>query len=193
MRRFLVFLVVGLILSCSGKKEIPGETEFQRSMNALFKDASKSPLKSRDLKNFEGLDFFKFDSTYIVTATLTRTPESQPFRMKTTTDRMPEYVRFGVLNFQIKGKNFQLNAYKGIDEEDDGRLFIPFIDDTNGDDTYGGGRYIDTGLPQEKSLVINFNEAYNPYCAYNEKYSCPIVPRDNYLPMRVEAGVKKFH
>lgn len=193
MKNFLVFLSLAVLIGCqSGKQEIPGETQFQKEMNALFKDASKSPLTAKDLKNFEALEFYPFDSTYIVKANFNRTPESQPFRMKTTTDRMPEYVRFGVLTFDLHGKKFQLNAYKGIGEDDDGRLFIPFLDDTNGEESYGGGRYIDADLPSTKSLEIDFNKAYNPYCAYNEKYSCPLVPRDNYLPIRVEAGVKKF-
>ncbi|WP_455169452.1 DUF1684 domain-containing protein [Aegicerativicinus sediminis] len=193
MRYFLMVLGLVLLVSCnSGKKEVPGETQFQKDMNALFKDASKSPLTSKDLKKFEALDFFPFDSIYVVKATFIRTPESQPFRMKTTTDRMPEYVRYGVVSFELHGEKFQLNAYKGIDEEDDSRLFIPFLDDTNGEDTYGGGRYIDLDLPSDKNMMIDFNQAYNPYCVYNENYSCPIVPRENYLPVRVEAGLKKF-
>ena len=193
MKRFLWFwMIIGLMACQSGKEQIPGENDFQRDLNALFKDASKSPLKAKDLKKFEGLDFFKIDSTYVVIATLTRTPESEPFRMKTTTERMPEYVRYGVLSFDLKGEKQQLNAYRGIGEEDDGRLFVPFLDDTNGEETYGGGRYIELEIPNGKAVTLDFNTAYNPYCAYNEKYSCPIVPRENYLPIRVMAGVKKF-
>ena len=71
-------------------------------------------------------------------------------------------------------------------------LFLPFLDATNGIETYGGGRYIDLSIPQGNQLTIDFNTAYNPYCAYNEKYSCPIVPRENYLPLKINAGVKRF-
>ena len=74
----------------------------------------------------------------------------------------------------------------------DNYLFLPFLDDTNGEESYGGGRYIDLRIPKNDELVIDFNKAYNPYCAYNEKYSCPIVPRENYLALKVEAGVKVF-
>lgn len=72
-------------------------------------------------------------------------------------------------------------------------LFLPFLDDTNGDATYGGGRYIDLRIPKNDIIKIDFNTAYNPYCAYNGKYSCPIVPSENYLPVKVEAGVKAFN
>jgi uncharacterized protein (DUF1684 family) len=72
-------------------------------------------------------------------------------------------------------------------------LFLPFLDNTNGDTTYGGGRYIDLRIPEGDTIEIDFNKAYNPYCAYNSRYSCPIVPRENYLDTNIEAGVKKFH
>jgi uncharacterized protein (DUF1684 family) len=71
-------------------------------------------------------------------------------------------------------------------------LFLPFLDDTNGETTYGGGRYIDLRIPKGDSMEIDFNRAYNPYCVYNDKYSCPIVPRDNYIDLKVEAGLKMF-
>jgi hypothetical protein len=100
------------------------------------------------------------------------------------------------LTFQIKGKSYQLNVYQGQDlikkEGYEDYLFLPFLDDTNGEGSYGGGRYIDLRIPKGDTIVIDFNSAYNPYCAYNEKYSCPIVPRDNYIETEVKAGVKAF-
>jgi len=197
MKNILIFLLFLTVLSCShGKQPIPGETVFQIKMNAEFKDASTSPLKDKDRKDFKGLDFFKFDSTYVVTAIFERTPNETPFEMKTTTERLPVYVKYGVITFNLKGNDYQLNVYQNQDlmkkEGYDDYLFLPFLDDTNGEETYGGGRYIDLRTPEADELVIDFNKAYNPYCAYNEKYSCPIVPRDNYLDLKVEAGVKIF-
>ena len=185
------------LLSCAQDKQyISGETEFQKEINSEYKDASKSPLKEKDLKNFKGLDFFKFDSTYVVTARFTRTVEEKPFKMKTTTDRLPEYVKYGELTFELKGKEFKLNVYQNQDlmkkEGYEDYLFLPFLDDTNGEESYGGGRYIDMRIPEGDTLTIDFNSAYNPYCAYNEKYSCPIVPLENYLETEVRAGVKAF-
>jgi uncharacterized protein (DUF1684 family) len=72
-------------------------------------------------------------------------------------------------------------------------LFIPFKDLTNGEDTYGGGRYLDLKIPEGETILIDFNRAYNPYCAYNHNYSCPIPPFENHLKVKIEAGVKKYH
>jgi len=194
-----IFLLVFFIsiLSCAQKKEpLLGDTEFQRTLNAEYKDATKSPLKDNDRKHFKGLDFFKFDSAYIVTAQFKRTPNEKPFRMKTTTSRLPVYVKYGELTFQLKGTDFRLNIYQnqGLIETEgyEDYLFLPFLDETNGLETYGGGRYIEARIPQGDTVIIDFNKAYNPYCAYNDKYSCPIVPRENYLKTRVEAGVKTY-
>ena len=193
----LWLILIFTFLSCAQEKEpILGETEWQKQMNADFKDASKSPLKEKDLKNFKGLEFFPFDSIYVVKALLERTPEEKPFKMKTTTNRLPEYVKYGVVKFRLKGNNYQLSIYQNLDliakEGYEDYLFLPFLDDTNGEESYGGGRYVEGRIPKGDILEINFNEAYNPYCAYNEKYSCPIVPRENYIPIKVEAGVKVF-
>jgi len=193
----LLFIISICMLSCAQKKRpIKGETEFQKTINSEYKDATSSPLKDKDRKHFEGLDFFKFDSTYVVKADFKRTPNAQSFKMKTTTDRLPEYVKYGELRFQLKGNQFKLNIYQNqaliTKEGYEDYLFLPFLDETNGFESYGGGRYIDTRKPEGDTLIIDFNKAYNPYCAYNDKYSCPIVPRENYLKTRVEAGVKAF-
>ena len=185
------------VLNCAqGKQPIYGETDWQREMNADFKDATKSPLKDKDRKDFKSLDFFKFDSVYVVKTRLIRTPDEQPFKMKTTTDRLPNYVKYGIVEFELKGKSHQLNIYQNIDllskpgYED--YLFLPFLDNTNAETSYGGGRYVEGRIPEGNTLIIDFNTAYNPYCAYNEKYSCPIVPRENYVDENIEAGVKVF-
>lgn len=195
---FFLFCFAITMLSCAQDKQpILGETEWQKEMNAEYKDASTSPLKEKDRSDFKSLDFFKFDSTYIVTAILKRTPNTEWFKMKTTTSRESEERIFGILTFQLKGNTFSLNVYQGKelmkDEDYKDYLFLPFLDNTNGDTTYGGGRYIDLRIPEGDTIEIDFNKAYNPYCAYNSRYSCPIVPRENYLDTNIEAGVKKFH
>ena len=98
--------------------------------------------------------------------------------------------------FDLKEKPFKLNIYQNQDlikkEGFEDYLFLPFLDNTNGEESYGGGRYIDMRIPDGDTIIVDFNSAYNPYCAYNEKYSCPIVPRENYLDTEVRAGVKAF-
>mgnify|MGYP003151278659 FL=1 len=192
------FLVLFTLIGCAQNKEpLLGETDWQRQQNADFKDASKSPLKAKDRKGFKTLDFFPVDSSAIVEAILKRTPDSDWFLMQTTTDRVSNERVYGIVSFELQGKTFELAVYQGQDLmtkagfED--YLFLPFMDHTNGETTYGGGRYIDLRIPENDTMLIDFNKAYNPYCAYDEKYSCPIVPRNNYLDIKVEAGVKAFN
>lgn len=198
MKTLYSFLLGFIFLwSCGPDKQpIQGETEFQRNLNAEFKDASKSPLKKKARRDFKALDFFKFDSLYVVQATLTKSTGEQPFQMKTTTDRMLTYLKYGEVTFSLKDESHTLAVYQDQDLMKEAGfedyLFLPFLDDTNGDETYGGGRYLDLSIPQGDILTIDFNTAYNPYCAYNEAYSCPIVPRENYVDVEVRAGVKAF-
>ncbi len=193
---FLLLLLIATLSCAQDKRPILGETDFQRKINTEYKDASKSPLKNKDRKIFTTLDFFKFDSTYVVTATIKKTPNTDWFDMKTTTSRVSPERIFGILSFELKGKQHQLNVYQGKDamkkEGLEDYLFLPFLDETNSFETYGGGRYIDLKIPKGNTIIIDFNTAYNPYCAYNDKFSCPIVPRINYLKTKIEVGVKAF-
>ena len=98
---------------------------------------------------------------------------------------------FGILSFTIKGLNYSLKVYQSESSvlESSDYLFLPYLDATNGITTYGGGRYLDLKIPKGDSIWLDFNKSYNPYCVYNERYSCPIVPRENLLPIKVDAGV----
>ncbi len=204
----IFFITLFVVLGCNGKKKYHDEVTtikatsssaynaivaYQNKQNESFKNPETSPLPDRYRKNFEGLEFFKPDTSYVVKATLIRIPEAIPFMMPTNTDRRAEEYVYGVLHFALKGKPYQLEVYKGTDEEEEENyLFLPFMDATNGQETYGGGRYIDLTIPKEDTLVLDFNKAYNPYCAYNKKYSCPKVPKVNSLPIQIKAGVKAF-
>ena len=197
MKKIAYLLFIVFMSSCAQEKRVLiGETKFQQELNADFKDATKSPLNKKDLRKFRGLDFFKFDSIYVVSAILKRTPDTEFFKMKTTTSRVSNYRVYAELTFQVKGEPFSLNVYQNQDllqkEEYEDYLFLPFLDDTNGEESYAGGRYIELRIPKGDSIIIDFNAAYNPYCAYNDKYSCPIVPRNNYVSTNIEAGVKAF-
>ena len=116
--------------------------------------------------------------------------------MKTTTDRLPNYVKYGVVEFELESKSHQLDIFQNLDILDDegyeDYLFLPFLDSTNGEGSYSGGRYVEGKIPEGDTIVIDFNSAYNPYCAYNDKYSCPIVPRSNFIDGYIRAGVKAF-
>ena len=196
--RILLLIVIIFSFSCREEKRYQDVnlTEYQRQVNNYFKDASVSPLKPKDLKNFQGLDFFEFDSIYVVKAKIEETKESLPFKMKTTTDIPADVRKYADLFFQILDKEFELSVYENLEYEGvegyENYLFLPFLDETNENETYGGGRYLDLFLNGTDSIIIDFNKAYNPKCVYDENFSCPIVPRKNFLNTRIEAGVKNF-
>ena len=201
MKNLLVFTLLLLFISCNSQDKRPliGKTKYQQELNASYKDASKSPLKKKDLRKFKGLDFFPVDSTFIVTAKLVKIENAPSFEMATTTDRKPLYKEYGILTFTLQGKDCELTIYQSQDDLRDEKykdyLFLPFTDDTSGDESYGGGRYMDVMTTDEKpdgTIILNFNNTYNPYCAYNDRYSCPLTPRKNHLNVEVKAGVKVF-
>jgi uncharacterized protein len=176
-----------------GKQEIQNE---RKRLDSLFADTLQSPLKLEDLKDFDSLNYFPPNENYKVQAKFVRTPNSQAFGMPTNTERRPVYEKYGEAHFQLKGENLVLNIYQNHElrekPEYKDYLFLPFADATNGHESYSGGRYMDMSIPEGDSVIIDFNKAYNPYCAYNEKYSCPLIPKENTLDIRIEAGVKKY-
>jgi len=207
----LIFSIVTLLGCKQGKKyhdegvmemnQVVGSTikdvlKFQEELNKEFKDPETSPLPDRYRKDFMGLDFFEPDANYIVKAKLVLTPDALPFLMPTTTERESEETVYGIAYFQLNGKEHQLEVYQNkqlmLEEGFEDYLFLPFTDQTNGEETYAGGRYIDLRISEGDSVTIDFNRAYNPYCAYNKKFSCPIVPSVNALNTKVLAGVKDF-
>ncbi len=170
--------------------------KYRNLINKEFKDSTKSPLNKGDISNFEELDYFDIDTSYCVIAFFKRTPYEIPFTMKTTSTRNPLYVKFGELSFTLNSKQFKLNIYQNVDPKSNlksnNMLFLPFTDKSNGNTTYGGGRYIDIPIPIGEIVILDFNKAYNPYCAYNHSYSCPIPPEENNIEIEIKAGVKTF-
>jgi hypothetical protein len=193
----LVFLVQVSFGFAQEKFEISSAQKFQKEINAEYTDAITSPLTKEDLVSFTTLDFYPINEKYFVVAQFTRTENEKPFGMKTSTDREPLYVKYGEVEFTIDGKALKLNVYKNIElskkKEYKNYLFLPFSDLTSGNESYIGGKYIDLKTPKGNTIAIDFNRSYNPYCAYNYKYSCPKAPLDNDLNIAIKAGVKKFH
>ena len=168
---------------------------FQDRLNAKFVLEETSPLPIESIPDFKGLVFFKADTTYCINARFLRTPYETPFIMKTTTDREPVYVKYGEAHFTLHGKEQVLTIYQNQQLKNEANytdhLFLPFTDLTNGISSYEGGRFIDLKIPKNDRIFIDFNRAYNPYCAYNKLYSCPIPPQENHLDIEIKAGVKK--
>ncbi|MBZ0327213.1 MAG: DUF1684 domain-containing protein [Altibacter sp.] len=169
---------------------------YQASENESFTNPETSILTTTDLETFTELEFYPIDLKYRVEATFVRTPNEKPFLMPTTTERLPEYVKYGEAHFTMDGKQFSLELYQNTTPSEDPEyidyLFLPITDLTSGDGSYGGGRFLDTYIPEGDTMILDFNKLYNPYCAYNKRYSCPIPPKQNDLQVRIEAGVKDF-
>lgn len=164
---------------------------------AYFTDPETCPLTDKDQAKFDTLDYYQYKPEYCVEADFIMTPETEVFEMATSTDRKPRYRQYGILKFELNGVPLQLSVYQNVDFFEKGELldylFIPFGDNTNGVDTYGAGRYIDMTVPDSDKVHLDFNQSYNPLCAYNYKYSCPQPPDENLLDVNIEAGVKGVH
>lgn len=199
MRILLLFLFFFPLTFCFSqqKYDLASVTQFQNDLNAEYADVKTSPLLTEDIGNFKSLDFYPANEDFFVVAKFVRTKKEKPFEMKTTTDRKPIYVKYGEVFFTIQGLDFKLNVYRNIalskQKKYKDHLFLPFSDLTSGKESYIGGKYIDLEIPKGNTIAIDFNTSYNPYCAYNYKYSCPIVPLENDLNIEIKAGVKKFH
>lgn len=196
---FLLCFILTFSIGCAQDKTPTHAEEiesFQYKLNIEYSDKKTSPLKVKDFRTFKSLFFFPIDSSLRITANFERTPDTPIFEMQTSTERTPLYAQFGIATFKINGKEVSLRIYQNqklmLDPEYVDYLFIPFNDLTNGNETYDAGRYLDLEIPKGNTIVLDFNKAYNPYCAYNDMYSCPIPPRENDLPVEIKAGVLAF-
>lgn len=168
--------------------------EFQQNLDEQYKNPETSILLPADLKAFDGLEFYPINLDFRIEARLVKTPNETPFQMPTTTERLPWYVKYGELHFTIYNTDFILDLFQNVNPKIgyEDYLFLPFTDLTSGDGSYGGGRYIDLMATENQTIILDFNQSYNPYCTYNPMYSCPIPPEQNDLKLRIESGIKDF-
>ncbi len=192
--KILLLLFILAIGQKNDQEIIQSNTEFRAGMNAEFANPEESPLIKDDMATFTELPFFAIDTAFYIIAKFEKALDAEAFEMKTTTERKPIYKLFGIATFTIKGEEFKLQIFQNQKlierEEYKNYLFLPFTDLTGGEECYAGGRFIDLQIPEGDEIVIDFNKAYNPLCAYNHKYSCPIPPAENFLNTRIAAGVK---
>lgn len=160
-----------------------------------FVSNSSSPLKKEDL---EFLRFYEPNEKFKVACEFVATKRGEPFELPTSSGKTKTYQKFGELHFKIDGKAYKLAVYQSLSLKQMPQyrdyLFIPFKDLTNGKESYGGGRYLDLRMKdiEGETIYLDFNKAYNPYCAFSEGYSCPIPPKENHLKIAIEAGEKNF-
>lgn len=190
----LAFTII--LFSCSAtdyKEELISAKEYQAALTAFYEDTSTTPLEADERADFKGITFFPINNAFITEADLQKKENGQTLAIPTSSGKRKNFIEYGMLYFRLKGKECKLAVYqsdppiKGYESE----LFLPFRDLTNGKTTYGNGRYLDVQLKdiKDNKILLDFNRAYNPYCAYSHHYNCPITPYTNSLNLAVEAGV----
>ena len=164
--------------------------QFRQSKNEFFKSA-QSPLPSKARADFTGLRYFAEKTDLRFSLPLERDPSTATILMQTSTGAERVYQRLGWVTFTVDGSSARLALYAPEGIEQPLEAFVPFMDATGGVETYEGGRYVEAALTGE-TVALDFNLAYNPYCAYADHWSCPIPPLENRLKIAIRAGEKTF-
>jgi uncharacterized protein (DUF1684 family) len=170
-------------------------TNFREQIDDFMQNHPQSPLDPQQRKAFEGLDYFDDDEDFVFEVDVTRLSDDEPeLSIPTSTGDTQIYRRWGTFAFEVDGQKAELTILSDPGGTD---FFMPFKDTTNGTETYGAGRYLDNHRPGLRRLgatrfEIDFNFAYNPYCAYSPYFSCPLPPVENWLKLPIRAGEKNF-
>ncbi len=162
--------------------------EFRKEKDEMFAHHPQSPLTPEQRREFKGLSYFPENDALRLEVQVEPFPEQQAMMMQTSTGGVQEYVRFGRFKFQVDGQEAELTIYRA-----DYGFFLPFVDSLAGKETYPAGRYLEPEPLPGNRFLVDFNIAYNPNCAYNEMWSCPITPAENRLKVPIRAGEKLFH
>lgn len=165
-------------------------SDFRKAKDDFFKTDHQSPLDHAQQKAFAGLNYYPENPDLRFDLSLEKVEKPEQITMATSTGDEQEYYHVGQIRFTVKGQTAMLQVYVSVEGGD---YFIPFVDATAPAETYGAGRYLEPEDLGGGRLHVDFNLAYNPYCAYNDRWSCPIPPRANRLAVRIDAGEKKFH
>jgi uncharacterized protein (DUF1684 family) len=167
--------------------------EQRKGKDWFFKNHEHSPLYQSQKKTFSGLSYYPIDSKLRFILPLKEHDEKQTIRVEDSKGGIQTYMRWGEFSFNINGETYTLQAYKN--HPSDNNLWVPFKDETNNKETYGAGRYIDLTEGTDTiddQYILDFNLAYNPFCAYNKDYVCPFIPPENWLKIPITAGEKAF-
>lgn len=194
---FLLVAFFSIVTSCATKtvKAITETQKFQTELVDFYANPKTTPLNEEEKAVFKGITFFPIDEKYCIEAEFKPLVDGNVIPFPTSAGKIKHYKEYGIATFHLNGKQHQLTIYQSspIMEQYKDHLFLPFTDDTNGNTTYGGGRYIDLSIEKsfidEGKVLIDFNQSYNPYCAYSKRYNCPIPPGNNSLETEIKAGV----
>ncbi len=162
---------------------------FRNAKDRFFKEHPQSPLTDAQRESFRGLRYFPEQPALRLALPVEPPAEQSTLVMQTSTGDAQEYRRLGTLRFTVDGQEAVLTLFA----DEAGGLFLPFADSLAGQETYGAGRYLEPELLGDGRVLIDFNLAYNPYCAYNDDWSCPLTPPENRLKVAIRAGEQLFH
>ena len=191
-----IFVAVTIVIvqPAAAAKEYVQSVERRRAeIDDFMRSSTESPLLADDLIDFTGLNYYPVDAAVRVDVEIEQFADLVIIEVPTSADTTDRYTRYATLSFEIAGTDFTLEAWKPLRIVVSNRLFIVFADLTSGDETYGGGRYLDLYLDRNDSAIIDFNLAYNPYCVYDSAYVCPVAPLENRLSVAVRAGEKNWN
>lgn len=163
-------------------------TDFRAEKDEFFGRHPQSPLTPEQRRGFTGLQYFPENDALRLDVKVELLNDTTPMMMQTSTGGVQEYIRFAKFKFQVDGQDAELTIYQA-----DHGFFLPFVDALAGKETYPAGRYLEPEALPGDHFLVDFNVAYNPYCAYNEMWSCPITPAENRLKVPIRAGEKLFH
>jgi uncharacterized protein (DUF1684 family) len=166
----------------------------RQAKDELMKSGENSPFGD-EKKNFKGLNYFPPDLKYRISAKLVPIQNKKMIVLPTSDDQEKKYLEYAFAEFELNATPAKLLILEIADDSPNrGMLFLAFADSTSAIETYGAGRYLDVKkTPGATSITLDFNEAYNPYCAYSDNFSCPFPPKENVLKTAVKAGEKKYH
>lgn len=164
-------------------------TEFRKEKDGYFGKDAHSPLTPKQRKGFKGLAYYPENPSLRLELPVRGLEDEEPVQMVTSTGEVQTYRRWGQVRFPVDGQEAELTIYQDAEM---GHLFLPFADATSGRETYEAGRYLDPHVVDDGKVLLDFNYAYSPYCAYNANWSCPIPPAENRLKVRLEAGEKNY-
>lgn len=169
--------------------------QLRKEKDHNMRTASDSPFANDSTQEFKGLNYFPVDAAYRIQARLTPIEDKKAVSLPTSDGKQKNYLEYAYAEFEMQGQQNKLIIFEIMDMGPyRGTLFLAFADQTSAKETYGAGRYLDIKkVPGSTSITLDFNEAYNPYCAYNDNYSCPFPPPENILNIRIEAGEKIYH
>jgi len=165
---------------------------FREERDTFFRTNSRSPFTEEQRKGFKGLLYYPIDLSYAMVGPVEKYPrDPKPIYVTLPTNKGKDkrYVKFGRFPFRVRGKTHVLQIYRPLAEDG---FFVPFKDATSDTETHREGRYLFIEQMPAGKVLIDFNRAYNPFCEYNEKYTCPVAPAENWLEIPIRAGEKRF-